>query len=147
MSILNENDACKSLPLVALDFMNIVHCEEVLLTQGILQALESEPEASAVDRLVSDWVEHTIVHFAREERLMEEYRFPPFGIHQHEHTLALETLRNVEANWLTTRDAGALANYIEHDWQNWLMQHISTLDRVTAAFLAQFDIQVDLDLD
>lgn len=147
MSILNENDACKALPLVALDFMNTVHCEEVLLTQGILQALESESEASAVDRQVNDWVEHTVVHFAREERLMEEYRFPPFGIHQHEHILALEILRNAQANWLATRDAGALANYIEHEWHNWLMQHISTLDRVTANFLAQFNIQVDLDLD
>ncbi len=143
----NENDPCKALPQVALDFMNTVHCEEVLLVQSLLRALEFNHENAEIDSLLNDWVEHTVAHFAREERLMEEYRFPPFGIHQHEHELAMEALLNAQSSWLAARDSEVLAAYIEHDWHDWLTQHISTMDRVTARFLAQFDIQVNLDLD
>jgi len=143
----DQTEICKALPQVALDFMNTVHCEEVLLVQCLLQALESNLENAKIDSLLNEWVAHTVAHFAREERLMEEYRFPPFGIHQHEHELAMEALLGAQSNWLTIRDGSALEAYIEHDWRTWLNQHISTMDMVTARFLAQFDIQVDLDLD
>ena len=76
---------------------------------------------------MSEWVEHTVRHFAGEERLMEEYKFPPFPIHLSEHVFALEDLRAAESNWLDER--------------------ISTMDTVTARFLSKFDIQVDLDLN
>ncbi len=140
-------DLCDELPQVALDFMNTVHCEEVLLTQRIQQALDSGQEYAQIDALMSEWVEHTVRHFAREERLMEEYKFPPFPLHMSEHVFALEDLRTAESNWLDTRDAKALSDYISHNWRGWLDEHISTMDTVTARFLSRFDIQVDLDLD
>ncbi len=142
-----KKDPCDELPQVALAFMNTVHCEEVLLTQRILQALDSGHKFAQVDVLMSEWVEHTVRHFAREERLMEEYKFPPFPIHLSEHVFALEDLRAAESNWLDTRDAIALNDYISHSWRGWLDEHILTMDTVTARFLSKFDIQVDLDLD
>ncbi len=140
-------DICEALPQAALDFMNTVHCEEVLLTQKLQQALESKQEHDKVDALLRKRVQHTVRHFAREERLMEECRFPPISMHQGEHVLVLEALDTAESNWLATRDASALDDYLSQGWRNRLIQHISTMDTVTARFQVRFDIQVDLDLD
>jgi len=140
-------DHCAAIPQVALEFMNTVHCEEVLLTQTLLQALDMSDTAETIDALIEQWLAHTLTHFAREERLMEEYRFPPRVIHQQEHQRALEALRAAKQHWHSARDPIALKRYVEHNWRSWLHQHISTMDRVTANYLEQFDIQVDLDLD
>jgi len=58
----------------------------------------------------------TEVHFAREDRLMKEYRFPPYAIHNSEHKHTLEAMRAAQANWLATRDYRVLENYIKQDW-------------------------------
>ena len=91
MKMKNKLEICQQLPQVALDFMNTVHCEELLLTQTLLQALAAVQGKARIDALLDEWVEHSVAHFAREERLMEEYRFPPFMIHQGEHKQALKT--------------------------------------------------------
>lgn len=131
------------LPQVALDFMNIVHEEEWQLTRSLLQALDTADE-ERVSALLGEWLAHTEAHFAREERFMQEYRFPPFPIHKREHQLALARLQSVAEQWQTTHDHGALAAYIEQEWASWLANHIATLDTVTANFLSQFGIEVTL---
>ena len=147
MSEQKTTDLCQQLPQVALDFMNTVHCEELLLTQRLYEALKEEQGDEQIDALLQEWVEHTVTHFAREERLMLEYHFPPYPIHQGEHEQALETLRKVQSSGLSARDHDALIQYIKYDGSRWLFNHISTMDMVTANFLAQFDISVDLDYE
>ena len=136
-------ETCKELPQVALEFMNTVHCEELLLTRELLKAVKAGEE-SEVSRLLDAWLEHTIQHFEREERLMQEYRFPPFPVHQNEHRRALGTLHTVRARWQQEHDFQALESYIRDDWEPWLGNHIGTMDRVTASYLSQFNIKVDL---
>ena len=136
---------CQQLPQVALDFMNTVHCEELLITQRLYEALKVEQGDEQIDTLLQAWVEHTVAHFAREERLMLAHGFPPYPVHQGEHELALETLRKVQSDWLSGRNRAELEQYIKYDWSRWLFNHISTMDMVTANFLSQFDIQIDLE--
>ena len=56
---------CQQLPQVALDFMNTVHCEALLITQRLYEALKSEQGDEQIDRVLDDWLEHTVAHFAR----------------------------------------------------------------------------------
>ena len=98
-----------------------------------------------MEGLLDEWLEHTVAHFAREERLMLEYSFPPYPVHQGEHEQALETLRRVQSDWLNEKNRDALEQYIKYDWSRWLFNHISTMDMVTANFLSQFDVKVDLE--
>lgn len=135
---------CESLPQVALTFMNSVHCEELTLVSALLALVKTDPSSTQIDKQLDAWLAHTQAHFSREERFMEEYQFPPYPVHQGEHTLALNTLEGVITQWKTNRDATALRHYIEVDWYDWLQQHISTMDTVTALYLSQFDIQVEL---
>lgn len=140
----NEFSNCEALPQVEMEFMNTVHCEELQLVAQLVAQLESQASAQDIDQSLNDWLVHTHEHFEREERLMEEYRFPPYPIHKMEHEKALDSLLSVQKIWLDTRDSGALLDYIKRDWRNWLQQHIMTLDRVTAHFFSQMGAQVEL---
>jgi hemerythrin len=134
---------CSALPEVAMPFMNSVHCAELMLVGKLLAAVQSNAATATVDSLLAEWVEHTKVHFAREERLMTEYNFFATPCHQGEHERALLELLGVQQQWLRERDEELLPAYIQH-WREWLQQHVSTMDFVTAQFLSQFNFTVEL---
>ncbi|MBO0611462.1 bacteriohemerythrin [Thiothrix fructosivorans] len=132
-----------ALPNVAMPFMNTVHSDELALVTRLLASLNNAAAPASIDAQISAWVEHTQVHFAREEHLMQEYNFFAAPCHQGEHEQALLQLLGVQQQWLRERDTAALLDYIQH-WREWLQQHISTMDFVTAQFLSSFNIQVEL---
>ena len=135
---------CRALPEVAMPFMNTVHCEELTLVARLLSQLEATAPPEKIDALMNEWLAHTEAHFAREERLMDSYRFPPYPIHQMEHQRALDELNAAHQAWLSSRGNQALQDYIQSTWRPWLQQHVATLDKVAAQFLSQFDIEVTL---
>lgn len=134
---------CSALPTVAMPFMNTVHCEELMLVGELLAAVQNNATTAIIDNLMQAWVEHTQAHFAREEHLMTEYEFFATPCHKGEHEQALLELLGVQQQWLSERDYSLLPAYIPH-WREWLQQHISTMDFVTAQYLSQFNISVSL---
>jgi len=135
---------CDALPQIEMEFMNIVHCEELHLVGQLAEMLENSVPESEIDEALANWVAHTREHFEREEVLMHEYRFPPYPIHKREHEQALQSLLDVQLNWMDNHDAAALLSYIKQDWRNWLQQHILSMDRVTAHFFKQMGVEVRL---
>ncbi len=125
--------------------MNTVHHEEVEIVNR-LDALLSAKEIpeSEVSACLEEWVAHTKEHFDRENRLMQEYGFPPYPVHRNEHDQALQQLLEVQKNWQKTADADMLSRYVREIWPAWFRQHLSTMDTVTANFLSQFPIEVEL---
>lgn len=132
------------IPEVALPFMNSVHHEELELVNELLDRLAGSDNTASVSEQLNEWVEHTKAHFAREEHYMQEYNFPPYLVHSMEHESVLQQLLGVQQSWEESLDRDALAGYIRDTWVPWLQNHISTMDFVTAQFLSQFNIQVEL---
>lgn len=144
MTVLDDTFAdYPALPEVAMPFMNTVHQAELALVTDLLAQVENHAAPDTIDKLLAEWVEHTRAHFAREERLMTEYNFFATPCHQGEHERALLELLGVQQQWLRERDYTLLPAYIRH-WREWLQQHISTMDFVTAQFLSQLNIEVEL---
>lgn len=127
------------LPRVALSFMNAVHGEELGLVNTLIAQLDEQTSDQQISEQLAAWVAHTQAHFERENFLMQEYHFFAYAMHLNEHVQALQQLLAVQQAWNTVADRAALRIYI-HDWRQWLEQHISTMDFVTAQFLSQFPI-------
>ena len=144
---MNANDEyfadCARLPEIALPFMNQVHCEELALVAELAQALQHKATIEHCDALFMQWVQHTEEHFTREENLMREYDFFAFLCHQGEHQQALEELLAVQRYWQTERDSAGILDYIGQ-WRDWLQNHIATMDFVTAQYLSQFPLSVEV---
>lgn len=136
---------CDSMPKVAMPFMNNVHCEELTIVNR-LDALLSTTEISEIEisTCLKEWVAHTETHFARENRLMEEYRFPAYQIHLGEHERAYQYLLEVQKSWEENHDTEILNTYVKETWPIWFEQHLNTMDAITAKFLSQFNIEIEI---
>lgn len=133
----------EKLPLVAMDFMNAVHFEDADLINQLYQtiiaceqslSLENE---QALEEVFQAWYNHTVEHFANEEKQMQEKQFPPFPIHKSEHDQSLKQMRQVWQYWEKEKDIPFLKKYLEDYVSQWLVQHIQTMDTMTALYLKQ----------
>lgn len=68
---------------------------------------------------------------------MIEHSFPPYPVHRSVHDEALELLAAHRQQWKESRDIGALVQYVQKTWPDWYVQHISSMDFITAQFLSQ----------
>lgn len=88
-----------------------------------------------MDTLLDELLAHTRHHFAEEERLMQETRFPPYRMHKNEHDRVLLEMEDRIAQWHQGRDSVALRNWMEDTVSAWFFTHVSTMDFVTAGFI------------
>ena len=130
------------IPGIAVDSMNATHQEEVVMVNelaAMLQKLQAgEADETDIDQQLQQWLEHTEQHFSRENRLMQEYAFPPYPVHAQEHAAALELLRQIIGNWRQQRNLEALTQDVFQDWPQWFNRHVSSMDYVTAQFLSGY---------
>ncbi len=128
-----------AIPQVALPLMNDTHQEEVeLINQlgSLLEAgLQGTPDEAAIGEKFQQWIAHTREHFARENELMQEYRFFAYPMHSGEHEQVLNHLEKLYQQWQENKDIPALAKYVFEIWPEWFAGHVNSMDTVTAQFL------------
>jgi hemerythrin len=123
-------------PQVPLDFMNRDHAEFVALRAGLLAQLDAQSPEAALDGLLDELLEHTRHHFAEEERQMQETRFPPFTLHKGEHDAVLADMAAKINQWKQGRKWNDLRAWLEGAVGDWFVNHVTTMDFVTAGFIA-----------
>lgn len=130
----------EKLPLVAMDFMNSTHFEDVDIINElyyyILKYAQDPVEKNfeSVNEHYKIWQNHTVEHFKAEEVMMQEKRFPAYMMHKGEHDNTLLKMQAVYDKWIETKDIEALQNYFQEELLQWLINHIQTMDTVTAMF-------------
>lgn len=136
--LIEESD----IPLVAMDFMNEVHQEDIEIINALFACVlayeqdASEQNAEAITAKYKEWYTHTVLHFKGEEEKMVELKFPPYPLHKQEHDNALRRMSEVLAQWEQSKNPQSLKMYLIEELPAWLIQHISTLDVVTARFFS-----------
>ncbi|MCF6251566.1 MAG: hemerythrin family protein [Methylococcaceae bacterium] len=126
----------EDIPQVAMDAMNDVHRNELDIVNCVNVAI-LDNNIEEITRLCDSWLEHTRAHFNRENSMMEKYGFPAYDCHQGEHINAFEELESIVKAWKDTKDQHVLAIYVRDTWPKWYVNHISTMDIVTSAFIKQ----------
>ena len=132
---------CSEIPQVAMDAMNEVHCDELTLVNQLNELIETTRLSGRIDdeigSAIERWIEHTYAHFDRENSMMQACSFPAYQCHYSEHQQALQGLESIYQEWKDQKDLNALADYVQNVWPQWFVNHISTLDVVTSAFIKQ----------
>ncbi len=127
--------AIESIPQVALAFMNHDHAEFVELREALLAAFATTTAADNLPNLLAGFVEHTRAHFAEEERQMTVAGFPAFPVHKAEHDAVLADMANRIAQWHVDRNHGSLVAWLDQPVGEWFINHVRTMDFVTAGFI------------
>jgi len=125
----------EQLPMVAMPSMNDTHLEDIILINQLSAAAASK-NVAATKIFLEELVEHTIAHFSGEEAMMQEHNFPPYPIHKAQHDRVLQELKNVTKIFCEGEgDFSLVTAYVDGSLTPWLIDHIQTLDTVTAMFL------------
>ncbi len=128
----------ENIPLVSINFMNNTHLEEVDMVNNLMlevkNKLSGKQNDNDISAQLSQWLEHTQAHFARENELMQETGFPAFSVHSEEHEIALNRMQTVVDAWLQNKDIDLINDYVFTLWPNWFRAHVSSMDKVTADF-------------
>ncbi len=127
----------EQLPQVALNKMNEIHNKEAEVINELYQAIE-EKDVDKVDKLFKEFIKDVQEHFAYEQAQMEKYNFFAYPIHISEHDMILQQLSRLEKEWEKTKDINLIKAYLEGEFLPWIINHINTMDAVTAGYLAQF---------
>ena len=128
----------QQLPLVSLESMNMVHREELKLLNTLLEQINSNVDFETLSKSLEELISHMQEHFASEETLMQEARYPSFRMHKGDHDKVLNEARYTEMEWRNRKDVDALREYLQEELSTWLDQHIKAMDTPMADFVSQF---------
>ncbi len=133
------------IPRVAVEFMNDDHRKLTLLLNALSAQMASYEEVDGgperVARALEEVLAHSRAHFAHEQDLMERYEFPPHHCHRGEHERVLAEMEGELAAWTASRDLARLKRYVGATVPAWFVNHLETMDMVTAMFLAQQGVE------
>jgi len=125
------------IPNVAMPFMQETHLEEVALINALFLLLDKYEQGEHVPELgekIEALLVHTYEHFKREEESMVALGFPPYSVHKQAHDDYLKGFNAVVTDWHSSGDVATFNLFLRETTPAWMMQHIATMDFVTANF-------------
>ncbi len=131
MALIEKRD----LPLVDYPGMNRVHERELDYLNNLYDAIVSGEDDRKVDELLDEFLSDVKNHFSYEEDLMRKSHFFAYPCHSGEHERVLRELEDVKRRWRESRDREFLKKYFEETFKDWIVEHIQTMDTVTAQWL------------
>ena len=132
---------------ISVDEMQHTHEEEISMLNEIdaLATIYENDKTKQVEleNKLDEYIEHVKEHFANEERLMRLYEFPPYSIHKAEHDRVLHELNDVVIRWKQHGEIDKIVAYLRQS-VDWITNHISTMDNMTAMFISQQMLKLNL---
>lgn len=99
-------------------------------------ACESETEADGVYRLFWFLEAYTITHFTQEEKLMQQVGYPGLARHREQHQFFTNEISVLKERLRSEGPNAALIGKIRMFVTDWLIEHISRMDRDIAQYVA-----------
>ncbi|MFO1319625.1 MAG: hemerythrin domain-containing protein [Burkholderiales bacterium] len=112
------------------DVMDDTHKEFV----DLLNKLGDAPDDQVLG-VIDEFIEHTVAHFAQEERWMTDMTFPPLHCHTNEHQGVLEIAKEVRGRVANgeTRFGRVLAQAVAE----WFENHAASMDTVLSLYMKE----------
>ncbi|HTR23900.1 MAG TPA: bacteriohemerythrin [Terriglobales bacterium] len=104
------------------------------MTQELRRSIAAGHEDRVIETMIGRLVNYTIEHFATEESLMEEHRFPGAAAHRLEHNLLTMEINRLQEE-CETRKTDAAVKLLDF-LQQWQEHHILKTDMEYAEFLS-----------
>jgi len=110
------------------------------------EALMKEDDLPLVDKLMTDLIRQTRVHFRTEEEFMEGTHYPVYEEHKHIHDMLLQQVEDLQAAQQALTASNVHQHWIDRqetcDFLSlWLVDHIQTEDKKLGAFLRNHGIK------
>ena len=114
------------------------HKDLIILVNKLDEALHSGKGHCVLGDILDELINYTALHFGREERLMQQIKYPEFARHKNEHDALLSDVAKIQRSFksgelnLSTRAYAFLCE--------WLGRHIRTSDRLLGSVAGSLQI-------
>jgi hemerythrin-like metal-binding protein len=112
------------------------HSRFAELLNALLDLLDDQAPAAAIDEQLLSLQQHLSQQFAAEEAAMQAAAFPATAAHKKHHDHALDKLAQRIAQWQQGHDRKVLLDYLENELAEWFVSHVNVRDYVTARHIA-----------
>jgi hemerythrin len=102
---------------------------------AFLEACEANTEADGIYRLFWFLEAYTLTHFAEEEKLMRKVAYPDFEKHQGQHQAFAAQITDLKQRLRSEGPTDSLVSHMREFISDWLIGHISHMDRALAVFV------------
>ncbi|NPA54235.1 MAG: hemerythrin family protein [Aquificae bacterium] len=130
------------IPKVAVEKMNQIHDVEIDILNKLYESIEkyekNESSLEEIEHLFEEFLKDVQEHFSFEQGLMEEYNFFAYPMHKGEHDRVLMELDQLKRKFEKSKDPSLLKSYLSQIFVPWIVNHVQTMDTVTAHFLSHF---------
>lgn len=109
------------------------HQKLVQLINGLHNHMLAGDASTIMNKVLDRIVEYTGFHFETEERLMQQYDYPDFAAHKHEHSDLVSVATDLQQK-LNSGHAHITMETM-HFLQDWLHHHILGSDKKLADYL------------
>jgi hemerythrin len=115
--------------------MDAAHRGLVELFNLLADAVEKRKGKGSYAKVLDNIIEHAKTHFALEEQLMAEHRYPKSEQHKAEHAMLIDQALNYRATFEADSASSPVA--VTRFAEVWLAFHILFSDKELAVFLAR----------
>mgnify|MGYP002640666244 CR=1 FL=1 len=125
----------QDLQQVANEVMNMLHEEEIEVFNSFHDAVLAR-DIEKIDEIFPVILFDVEDHFSTEERMMEENNYSNFQVHKNDHDTMREKLKKYHKRWEVLKSPKELQGFLETEFKQWLMLHISKWDSEIALKLS-----------
>jgi hemerythrin-like metal-binding protein len=105
------------------------------LADDLHVAMSQGKGRDALSATLANLINYTKIHFATEERLMQQYHYPDYAQHQQVHDKLTAQVVQFQKEFEATRSA--MTVQIIQFLKDWLVHHIGQTDKKVALFLKE----------
>lgn len=111
------------------------HRHLIDIANTLIDAVADKAQQADVDTIIGKLRAYTVAHFAAEEKLMQEAKYPKLGHHANEHRKLKDDVKQFQRELYRgkTPTAGKVLGFLKI----WLLDHILSFDREFARYLKE----------
>lgn len=110
------------------------HKKLIKMVNKLFGAVLSSDPTRVLERVLAELSDYVVIHFEREEALMQRLNYPEYAAHKAEHQNLLDAATRFKKN-LASGLATHLKEEIETLLRDWLVTHIMSQDKRLGRFL------------
>lgn len=131
MELIKAEDA----PTVGVPEIDAQHAALIGLVNRLHQAMIQREDRETLESIIVELVEHTQQHFAYEEQLMSQHRYPEYAEHKADHDALMQHIMDLSEQFLSGDLLLSFAVMV--DLKAWATIHIEKSDGPLGIFLSE----------
>jgi hemerythrin-like metal-binding protein len=122
---------------VGVKIIDTQHQELFKQVNGLLEAMMKGQGKPEIEKLLGFLAKYVLEHFAAEERLMTQYKYPAMPTHKQQHADFVKKFLELKAIFDVKGPTGDVSIALNRFVCGWLREHIGTTDTAFGKFLQQ----------